>query len=441
MKKLFEIIRQDNNNNNSLISINEYDKSSICIECNKKFYDKSTLNTHIKNVHQNKKQICIFCSGEFKYINKHLKTCQYKRNQTKPSINHDIDINFIILKSSKIVLNNDIYYYPNILIGKGASMSVCYGRSKKKDLDLAIKIHSSTEKNSHYLLFENYITQMMENYQGFPQNYGCFNSDNKIIIAQTLFGPNIRKLFNFCEQKFTLRTICLIFIQSLNRLKNLHQFGFLHNDINMQNLTWGCFSSGKLIKREIINLIDFSLSSRYICPIFGKKKDKKNIIGYETYPKEKIKTLYGTLAYLDKSVLDGYRQCRKTDLISLIYLIIEMFKGDLPWSEISKKELSEEIKDIKNIHKNIKIMELFSEIPSEFYMIYNELQKLNFDDEPEYDKYEKIILDLLLRNGGNIGEKFCWEPKIEQIIEKNKNAKATFEEIQNIYLLFGGSPR
>ena len=68
MTKLFEIIRQDNNITNSLISINEYNKSSICIECNKKFYDKSTLNTHIKNVHQNKKQICIFCSGEFKYV-------------------------------------------------------------------------------------------------------------------------------------------------------------------------------------------------------------------------------------------------------------------------------------------------------------------------------------------------------------------------------------
>lgn len=86
-------------------------------------------------------------------------------------------------------------------------------------------------------------------------------------------------------------------------------------------------------------------------------------------------------------------------------------------------------------------MELFSEVPSEFYMIYNELQKLNFGDKPEYDKYENIILDLLLRNGGNIGEKFCWEPKIEQIIEKNKNEKATFDEIQNINFLFGGLPR
>ena len=99
------------------------------------------------------------------------------------------------------------------------------------------------------------------------------------------------------------------------------------------------------------------------------------------------------------------------------------------------------MKDIKKIHKNLKIMELFSEIPSEFYMIYSELQKLRFEDEPEYDKYESIILDLLLRNGGNIGEKFCWEPKIETIIEKNKNAKATFEEVQSIYLLFGGLPK
>lgn len=441
MKKLFVITHPNTNNNNPIFSANENDKSRICIECNKKFYDKSTLNIHIKNVHQNKKQICIFCSGEFKYINKHLKNCQYKRNQIKPSINHDIDIKFIILNNSKIILNNDIYYYPNLLLGKGVCMSVYYGRSIKRDIDLAIKIHSCKEKNSHDLLFENYITQIMENYQGFPRNYDCFKYQDKTIIAQTLFGPNIRKLFDFCGQKFTLRTICLIFLQSLKRLKNLHQLGFLHNDINMQNFTWGCFCSGKLINRETINLIDFSLSSRYIYPIFDKKKNKKNIIGYEPYPKEKIKTLSGTLAYLDKSVLDGYRQCRKTDLISLIYLIIEMFKGDLPWSEISTKKISEKIKDIKNIHKNLKIIDLFSEIPPEFYMIYNELQKLKFEDEPEYDKYERIILDLLIRNGGNIGEKFCWEPKIEQIIEKNKIAKATFEEVQNIYLLFGGSPR
>ena len=36
-------------------------------------------------------------------------------------------------------------------------------------------------------------------------------------------------------------------------------------------------------------------------------------------------------------------------------------------------------------------MELFFGIPSEFYMIYNELQKLRFEDEPEYDKYVLIL--------------------------------------------------
>ena len=36
----------------------------------------------------------------------------------------------------------DIYYYPNLLIGKGFSMLVCYGRCEKRKIDLAIKIHS-----------------------------------------------------------------------------------------------------------------------------------------------------------------------------------------------------------------------------------------------------------------------------------------------------------
>ena len=84
----------------------------------------------------------------------------------------------------------------------------------------------------------------------------------------------------------------------------------------MQNIAWGCFCSGKLIQRETFNLIDFSLSSRYIYPICDKKIDKNNIIGYGTYQKEKIKTLYGNLAYLDKSVLEGYSNEEKLSNIS-----------------------------------------------------------------------------------------------------------------------------
>ena len=86
----------------------------------------------------------------------------------------------------------------------------------------------------------------MKNIHGFPENFGYFQVENKHIIAHTLFGPSIRMLYEFCNSTFTLRTICLIFLEALRRLQDLHIFGFLHNVINMQNLTWGKFQSGKL---------------------------------------------------------------------------------------------------------------------------------------------------------------------------------------------------
>ena len=56
----------------------------------------------------------------------------------------------------------------------------------------------------------------------------------------------------------------------------------------MHNLSWARFDSGKLIDREIINLIDFVLSSRYVYPVYDTKKKGSSIIGYESYPKEKL---------------------------------------------------------------------------------------------------------------------------------------------------------
>ena len=169
-------------------------------------------------------------------------------------------------------------------------------------------------------------------------------------------------------------------------------------------------------------------------------KKINNIIGHESYPNEKLNIINGTFAYLDNSVLEGYRPCRKTDIISLIHIIIEMFKGELPWIKSSHENVSDELRYIRKIHKNIKILDLFEQIPSEFYTIYTEVQKLNFSDEPNYDKYEKLVLNLLLKSGGKIDEKYCWEPKIEETIEKFKNTKASDEEHKNINILFQGFP-
>lgn len=38
-------------------------KKIICPECHKLYYDKCTLKIHIKNVHNEKREKCIYCGG------------------------------------------------------------------------------------------------------------------------------------------------------------------------------------------------------------------------------------------------------------------------------------------------------------------------------------------------------------------------------------------
>ena len=96
----------------------------ICPEWFKVYYDSSTLKTHIKLIHEEKKETCGFCGLEFKYLNKHKKKCQFKRMNN----NNSFDIIFPIKENlnnfSPIKINKDICYYPDLIIGSGSTLSV-----------------------------------------------------------------------------------------------------------------------------------------------------------------------------------------------------------------------------------------------------------------------------------------------------------------------------
>jgi serine/threonine protein kinase len=80
----------------------------------------------------------------------------------------------------------------------------------------------------------------------------------------TILGPNLTQLFNFCEKKFTLKTILIIAIQTIERLEYMHDIGYLHRDLKPENIMIG---QGK--KAGIVHLIDFGLAKRYIDPNSG----------------------------------------------------------------------------------------------------------------------------------------------------------------------------
>lgn len=128
------------------------------------------------------------------------------------------------------------------------------------------------------------------------------------------------------------------------------------------------------MREEMIYLIDFGLSRTY--------KDKRK--HRECREDEKI---VGSYRYVSVNAHEGKSVSRRDDLISLMYVIVYLAKGKLPWQGI-KAENDEELKEkIKERKKNIIKEELFEGLPDKWLTAYEDIINLKYDQNPLYSFY------------------------------------------------------
>jgi casein kinase I family protein HRR25 len=58
-------------------------------------------------------------------------------------------------------------------------------------------------------------------------------------MALNLLGPSLEDLFNFCNHKFSLKTILLLADQLISRIEYIHDKSFMHRDIRPDNFLMG----------------------------------------------------------------------------------------------------------------------------------------------------------------------------------------------------------
>ena len=97
---------------------------------------------------------------------------------------------------------------------------------------------------------------------------------------------------------------------------------------------------GKKEFKEVIYLIDFGLSKKYIDPKTGEHIKFKN-----------NHRLNGTPRYASIHALEGYELSRRDDLESLCYVLVYLLKGSLPWARIKNKNKYDKYKIIQNMKK------------------------------------------------------------------------------------------
>ena len=209
-----------------------------------------------------------------------------KKKKQKRNDNSEI----LLFKKYKLIQN----------IGVGAFGTVFHGLNVLTNEHIAIKIEErnnprTTLEREAFILF--YLKG-----PGIPEVKSFGRTKRYNILAQTLLGKSLYDLFNDFNKKFTLKDICMIGIQIIERLEYIHSKNYIHRDIKPHNFLVSPKNEG------LIYIIDFGLAKKY-------RSDRGNHAKFSI-----TKHISGTPRFCSINAMRGVEQSRRDDLESLSYI-------------------------------------------------------------------------------------------------------------------------
>ena len=275
------------------------------------------------------------------------------------------------------------------LIGEGSFGQVYMGQHKRSGEFVAIKCEDKQSK-SKLLKNETRIYRELNGGKGIANVRWYGVDDKKTYAVLDLLGNSLDDV-KIKYKTFTLKSILTIGIQLLYRMEYIHGKGYLHRDIKPENFMFG--KQG--LNEKILYVIDFGLSKPYLK--FGDHIELR-----------KNRKMVGTPRYASLNVHEGYEPSRRDDLISIGYMLIYLFKGNLPWQGQHGNTKQEKYRKIALIKRTIDYKELCGNMPNELICYIEYCYDLEFNELPNYELLRRLFKRALRNNNFGNDNNFEW---------------------------------
>ncbi|GMS78791.1 hypothetical protein PENTCL1PPCAC_966, partial [Pristionchus entomophagus] len=267
-------------------------------------------------------------------------------------------------------------------IGSGSFGDIHLGKNIYDNEEVAVKLECFKTKHPQ-LHNEVRLYKIMHGGVGFPEvKWSGYEGEFNVMVME-LLGPSLEDMFNFCQRRFTLKTVLMLADQMLNRIEFIHNRNYVHRDIKPDNFLMGLGKKGNLVY-----IIDFGLAKQYRDQATGAHisfRDQKN--------------LTGTARYASLNTHKGVEQSRRDDLESLGYVLLYFNRGTLPWQGLKAANKRQKYEKISEKKISTSVEELCSGFPGEevFRDYLQYCRKLAFSEAPDYTLLHSMFRNLFRR--------------------------------------------
>uniref|UniRef100_A0A7E4UMF2 Protein kinase domain-containing protein n=1 Tax=Panagrellus redivivus TaxID=6233 RepID=A0A7E4UMF2_PANRE len=294
-------------------------------------------------------------------------------------------------------------------VGEGACGTV-YLVENQKDPKIrgAMKVEPNMKsKEDEILKMEVFVLRKLQKSKHICRLMMSGKTSTFSFVIMSLLGKELSELRRrMPDRKMPLATTLRVGYQCMEGIQDMHVVGFIHRDIKPSNFACG------FTHKHIIYVFDFGLSRQIMM------QDKSGALRLRE-PRNKV-CFRGTVRYCSVNVHQYKEQGRHDDIISCLYMLIELLTASLPWKGQQRRESG-------HLKETVADKVLLAGCPPSFEEIYAKLKKLTYNDTPPYDAFRELMKRDLVATKIKMTDPFEWEKdkrRSDERSDKQRTSKA-----------------